>query len=100
MVAFDAFDALERAWTRLDERLPGVDRGPIARLGDRLAGVARGGEPGLLRLRDLGERLLGRRADRRAGLEVGDVGDVAAVPLAVEDVDVVVAQRSSSIVRA
>lgn len=33
-------------------------------------------------------------AERRAGVEVRDVGDIAAVLVAVKDVDVIVAQRS------
>jgi hypothetical protein len=94
------FDAIECVRARLVDPLSGVDRRPVARVGDRLPGIARGREPRLLRLRDLGKRFLWSRADRGAGLEVGDVGDVAAVLLAVEDVDVVVAQRSSSMDRA
>lgn len=80
--------------------LSGVDRRPVARLRDRLACLAGSGEPGLLCHLHLGEGFLGRRAERRACLEVGDVGDVAAVLLAVEDIDVVVAQRSTSRLKA
>ena len=92
-----------RAWARpthWSRRLSRVDRRPVTRLGDRSSGLARCGEPRVLRLRHLGERFLWSRAERRARLEIGDVGDVAAVLVAVEDVDVVVAQRSSSRVRA
>ena len=77
-----------------------VDRGAIARFGNRLAGLARRCEPCPLGLLHLGEGLLGSRAKGRARLEVRDVGDVAAVLVAVEDVDVVVAQRGSSICKA
>lgn len=81
-------------------RLARVDRRAIARLRDGLPGVARCGEPRFLRLLHLGERLFGGRAERRARFQVGDVGDVAAVLLAVENVDVVVAQRRSSMRKA
>lgn len=60
----------------------------------------RRGEPRLLRLLHLGERLLGGRPERGARLEIGDVGDVARILIAVEDVDVVVGQSLSPIDRA
>jgi hypothetical protein len=94
------FDTHGRARPRLVRFLPRVDRWPVPRLRDRLAGVVRSGEPGLLRLLDLGESFFGGRTEGRAGVEVGNVGDVAAVLIAVEDVDVVVGQSSASRLRA
>lgn len=64
------------------------------------AGLARRRQPGLLGSLHLRERFLGSRAECRARVEVRDVGDVAAVLVAVEDVDVIVAQGSSSNLRA
>ena len=89
-----------RPKTSDDSDVPRVDRRPVSRLRDRPAEVTSGGEPRLLGLLDLGERFLGRAAESRAPLEVENVGDIAAVLVAVEDVDVVIAQPSSSIVRA
>ena len=57
---------------------------------DGRVGLASGFQPGRLRLLDLSQRLLRRVTEGGAVLQVGDVGDVAAVFLAVEDVDVVV----------
>ena len=63
------------------------------RLRDRTTSVARGGKPRFLGLLELGEGLLGGCAERRASVEVGHIGDVAAVLVAVEEIDVVVAHR-------
>lgn len=66
------------------------------RLRNGLSLGARGVQPGLLGDLNLTQRLLSGRSKRGARLEVGDVGDVASVLLAVEDVDVVVLNSCNS----
>jgi hypothetical protein len=80
--------------------LPCVDRRPVARRWNGLSRLAGSVEPRGLRLLDLGECLLGRGAECRASVEVRNIGDVAAVLRAVEDVDVVVGQGPSLLDRA
>jgi hypothetical protein len=58
-----------------------------------------GDRPGLFGDFDLCEGLFGSLAEGGAGLEVGEVGDVAAVLFALEDVDVVVLHAGSGSVR-
>jgi len=70
-----------------------VDGRPVVRLRNGLSLGARGVQPGLLGDLNLTQRLLSGRSKR---LEVGDVGDVASVLLAVEDVDVVVLNSCNS----
>src|ERR1700722_10393464 len=80
--------------------LPCVDRRPIARRWNGFSRLARSVEPSVLSFLDLGERLLGRGAECRASVEVRNIGDVAAVLRAIEDVDVVIAQGLSLLDRA
>jgi hypothetical protein len=77
-------------------RLLDVDGRSLSRRGNGLSRFARGGKPRLLRLLHLGERYLRGVAEREASFEIRNVRDVAAVLVAVEDVDVVVAQVLSS----
>src|SRR5882724_5285197 len=65
-----------------------VDDGAIARCRDRLSSLPCCGEPCLAGLFELHEGLLRRCAKGRAGFEIWHVGDIPAVFLAVEDVDV------------
>jgi hypothetical protein len=67
-----------------------VDKGSVTRRWNGLAGRAGGFEPGGLGPLNLGQCLFGGLPEGGAGFEIGDVGDVAAVLLTVEYVDVVV----------
>lgn len=71
----------------------------IARRRHRFPLVPRHLEPGRLGLLDLGQSLLGRVAESGARLEIRHVRDVAAVFVAVEDINVVVLHRRFSNLR-
>src|SRR5262249_1834841 len=68
--------------------------GSIAWRGDGLAFGPSSSEPRGLRPLNLSKRLGRRRAERRASLEVRNVGNVAAILVAPEDVDVVILQEA------
>src|SRR3972149_6670366 len=72
-----------------------IDHRAVARRRDRLTFCPRGLQPSRLGALELRQRLLRCLAEGRARLKVRDVGDVAAVLFAVEDVDVIVAHESS-----
>lgn len=71
-----------------------VDDRPITRLRDRLRCLSRSRDPRTARALHFRERLFGSRAERRARIEIRDVGDVPAILVAVENVDVIVAHES------
>ncbi len=67
-----------------------VDDGPVAGRRDGFAGLAGRFEPGLLGLGNFSQGLLRGGSEGRARIQVGDIGDIAAVFVAVKDVDMVV----------
>ena len=71
-----------------------VDRGSIAGLGNWLTRLPRSCQPVPFGLLELGQRLLRRVVEGGAGEKVWDIGHVAAVLVAPEDVDVVVLHDS------
>src|SRR5712691_2971264 len=73
----------------------GLHRGPIPGLRNGISPLSRGLEPGLFSHEDLTQGLLGSLPKRRAVGEIGDVGHVATILLAPEDVDVVVGHAHS-----
>src|SRR5882724_1473456 len=76
-----------------------IDGGAIPRFGDRQAVFARNLEPGVDRLLHFAQSLSRRIAERRAGLEVGNVGHPARVVVGPEEVDVIAIHALSSNVR-
>lgn len=73
-----------------------IDHRTIVRLGDWVPLLLCNGQPGLLGLLNLSQRCLRRLTKGRAEMQVGNVGDISTILFAVEGVDVVIPQRSSS----
>jgi len=71
-------------------------RRPVSRLRDRISLVSCRLEPGLFRYEDLAQSLLRGVPERGTVGEVGDIGHVATILVAPEDVDVVVSHGNSS----
>ena len=67
----------------------------MARLGNRLSGFSRGGEPRRFRPLDLRKSLFRSRTECGACFQIGDVSDVSTVFVTVEDMDVIVTHGSS-----
>ena len=67
-----------------------IDSGSVFGFGDGSSFVASGFDPGFFGDLDLLEGFFGGIGKGRTGVEVGDVGDVAAVGVAIEDVNMIV----------
>src|SRR3972149_4275879 len=84
-------------WPMLRRSTSGlVNHRPITWGRDRLSCLAGRFQPCFLGKLQLSQRLLGCLAERGAGLQVRNIGNISAILIAIEDVDMVVAHGSSS----